>query len=308
MHLECAVETIIKYYLCKIMEKFRGTGVAIITPFKANNEVDFEGLENVTNHIINGKCEYIVILGTTGETATLNKQEKQQVVDTIKRVNNGRVPLVMGIGGNNTAEVLDTIAHFDFTGIDALLSVSPYYNKPNQQGLILHYTAIADASPRPVILYNVPGRTGSNVTAATTLTLAKHPNIIGMKEASGNMEQCMQIIKNRPEGFLVLSGDDALTLPLMGAGMDGVISVIANAYPADFSDMTRAALAGDFETARKLHYKLLDLSITIFADGSPGGIKEILQYMNICGTHVRLPLAPVGEDTKNKLLELAKAY
>lgn len=290
------------------MNKFRGTGVAIVTPFKANNEVDFEGLENVTNHIINGKCEYIVILGTTGETATLNKQEKQQVVDTIKRVNNGRVPLVMGIGGNNTAEILETIAHFDFTGFDAVLSVSPYYNKPNQQGLIHHYTAIADACPVPVILYNVPGRTGSNMTAATTLTLAKHPNIIGMKEASGNMEQCMAIIKNKPDDFLVISGDDALTLPLIGAGMDGVISVIANAYPADWSEMVRLALAGDFVAARKLHYKLLDLSITIFADGSPGGIKELLNYMNICGTHVRLPLYPVNDEVKNKLLDLAKNY
>lgn len=282
--------------------------MAIVTPFKANNEVDFEGLENVTNHIINGKCEYIVILGTTGETATLNKQEKQQVVDTIKRVNNGRVPLVMGIGGNNTAEILETIAHFDFTGFDAVLSVSPYYNKPNQQGLIHHYTAIADASPVPVILYNVPGRTGSNMTAATTLTLAKHPNIIGMKEASGNMEQCMAIIKNKPDDFLVISGDDALTLPLIGAGMDGVISVIANAYPADWSEMVRLALAGDFVAARKLHYKLLDLSITIFADGSPGGIKELLNYMNICGTHVRLPLYPVNDEVKNKLLDMAKNY
>lgn len=290
------------------MNKFRGTGVAIVTPFKANNEVDFEGLENVTNHIINGKCEYIVILGTTGETATLNKQEKQQVVDTIKRVNNGRVPLVMGIGGNNTAEILETIAHFDFTGFDAVLSVSPYYNKPNQQGLIHHYTAIADACPVPVILYNVPGRTGSNMTAATTLTLAQHPNIIGMKEASGNMEQCMAIIKNKPDDFLVISGDDALTLPLIGAGMDGVISVIANAYPADWSEMVRLALAGDFVAARKLHYKLLDLSITIFADGSPGGIKELLNYMNICGTHVRLPLYPVNDEVKNKLLDMAKSY
>ncbi|MGV3598895.1 MAG: 4-hydroxy-tetrahydrodipicolinate synthase [Bacteroidota bacterium] len=290
------------------MNKFRGTGVAIVTPFKANNEVDFEGLENVTNHIINGKCEYIVILGTTGETATLNKQEKQQVVDTIKRVNNGRVPLVMGIGGNNTVEILETIAHFDFTGFDAVLSVSPYYNKPNQQGLIHHYTAIADACPRPVILYNVPGRTGSNMTAATTLTLAKHPNIIGMKEASGNMEQCMAIIKNKPDDFLVISGDDALTLPLIGAGMDGVISVIANAYPADWSEMVRLALAGDFVAARKLHYKLLDLSITIFADGSPGGIKELLNYMNICGTHVRLPLFPVNDEVKKKLLDMAKNY
>ncbi len=290
------------------MNKFRGTGVAIVTPFKANNEVDFEGLENVTNHIINGKCEYIVILGTTGETATLNKQEKQQVVDTIKRVNNGRVPLVMGIGGNNTAEILETIAAFDFTGFDAVLSVSPYYNKPNQQGLIHHYTAIADACPRPVILYNVPGRTGSNMTAATTLTLAKHPNIIGMKEASGNMEQCMAIIKNKPDDFLVISGDDAITLPLIGAGMDGVISVIANAYPADWSEMVRLALAGDYVAARKLHYKLLDLSIGIFADGSPGGVKELLNYMNICGTHVRLPLYPVNDEVKAKLLDMAKNY
>lgn len=290
------------------MNKFRGTGVAIVTPFKANNEVDFEGLENVTNHIINGKCEYIVILGTTGETATLNKQEKQQVVDTIKRVNNGRVPLVMGIGGNNTAEILETIAAYDFTGFDAVLSVSPYYNKPNQQGLIHHYTAIADACPRPVILYNVPGRTGSNMTAATTLTLAKHPNIIGMKEASGNMEQCMAIIKNKPDDFLVISGDDAITLPLIGAGMDGVISVIANAYPADWSEMVRLALAGDYVAARKLHYKLLDLSIAIFADGSPGGVKELLNYMNVCGTHVRLPLYPVNDEVKAKLLDMAKNY
>lgn len=290
------------------MNKFRGTGVAIVTPFKANNEVDFEGLENVTNHIINGKCEYIVILGTTGETATLNKQEKQQVVDTIKRVNNGRVPLVMGIGGNNTAEILETIADFDFTGFDAVLSVSPYYNKPNQQGLIHHYTAIADACPRPVILYNVPGRTGSNMTVTTTLTLAKHPNIIGMKEASGNMEQCMAIIKNKPDDFLVISGDDAITLPLIGAGMDGVISVIANAYPADWSEMVRLALAGDYVAARKLHYKLLDLSIAIFADGSPGGVKELLNYQNICGTHVRLPLYPVNDEVKAKLLDMAKNY
>lgn len=280
----------------------------MVTPFTTAGEVDFAALEKITEFLIAGKVEYLVMLGTTGETATLTKAEKLQVVATIKEVNNGRVPLVIGIGGNNTQEIQDNIKEFDFTGIEAVLSVSPYYNKPNQQGIIAHYTAIADASPRPVILYNVPGRTGSNITAITTLQLAKHPNIIGTKEASGNFEQCMHIIKNRPDGFLVISGDDALTLPLMGAGMDGVISVIANAYPDDFSEMVRKANDGDFETARKLHYKLLDLSITIFADGSPGGIKEIMQHMGLCTNYVRLPLAPVGEEVKNKLLELAKGY
>lgn len=290
------------------MEKFKGTGVAIVTPFKANGDVDIEGLEKVTEHLISGGVEYIVMLGTTGETATQSKDEKKQVVDTILRINNGRVPLVMGIGGNNTQEVINTINGFNFEGIDAVLSVSPYYNKPNQQGIINHYTAIADVSPRPVILYNVPGRTGSNMTAATTLHLAKHDNIIGMKEASGNMEQCMEIIKNKPEGFLVISGDDALTYPLMSLGMDGVISVVAHAYPKDFSDMVRLCLKGDFVAARKLHYRILDISTTIFADGSPGGIKAILEHMGICGSTVRMPLAPVSEEVKNKLIELVKNY
>jgi 4-hydroxy-tetrahydrodipicolinate synthase len=290
------------------MEKFKGTGVAIVTPFKTNGGVDIEGLEKVTEHLISGGVEYIVMLGTTGETATQSKDEKKQVVDTILRINNGRVPLVMGIGGNNTNEVLTTLKDFNFEGIDAVLSVSPYYNKPNQQGIINHYTAIADASPRPVILYNVPGRTGSNMTAATTLHLAKHDNIIGMKEASGNMEQCMEIIKNKPEGFLVISGDDALTYPFMSVGMDGVISVVAHAYPKDFSDMVRLCLKGDFVAARELHYRILDISTTIFADGSPGGIKAILEHMGICGSTVRMPLAPVSEEVKNKLIELVKNY
>lgn len=290
------------------MEKFKGTGVAIITPFTADGEVDYIGLEKVTEHLISGGCNYIVILGTTGETATLTNDEKQQVVATIKRVNNNRVPLVIGIGGNNTREVVATIKAFDFDGIDAVLSVSPYYNKPNQQGIIAHYTAIADASPRPVILYNVPGRTGSNMTAATTLKLAEHTNIIGMKEASGNMEQCMTIIKNKPADFLVISGDDALTLPLLAAGMDGVISVIVHAYPADFSTMVNLCLKGDFEAARKLHYRILDSAITIFADGSPSGIKIMLEEMGICGSTVRLPLYPVNDEVKAKLIELVKNY
>lgn len=290
------------------MERLKGTGVAIITPFTATEEVDYVGLEKVTEHLISGGCDYIVMLGTTGETATLSKEEKQQVVQTIKRVNNGRVPLVMGIGGNNTREIIETIKAFDFNGVDALLSVSPYYNKPNQQGIINHYTAIADACPRPVILYNVPGRTGSNMTAATTLKLAQHPNIIGMKEASGNMEQCMTIIKNKPADFLVISGDDALTLPLLAAGMDGVISVIAHAFPADFSNMVRLGLKGDFEGARALHYRMLESSITIFADGSPSGIKIMLEEMGICGSTVRMPLAPVNDEVKAKLISLVKNY
>lgn len=290
------------------MEKFKGTGVAIITPFTVDGEVDYIGLEKVTEHLISGGCNYIVILGTTGETATLTNDEKQQVVATIKRVNNNRVPLVIGIGGNNTREVVAAVKAFDFNGIDAVLSVSPYYNKPNQQGIIAHYTAIADASPRPVILYNVPGRTGSNMTAATTLKLAEHTNIIGMKEASGNMEQCMTIIKNKPADFLVISGDDALTLPLIAAGMDGVISVIAHAFPADFSTMVNLSLKGDFEAARKLHNRILDSSITIFADGSPSGIKIMLEQMGICGSTVRLPLYPVNDEVKAKLINLVKNY
>lgn len=290
------------------MDKFKGTGVAIVTPFKENGDIDIDALEKVTEHIISGGCEYIVMLGTTGETATQSKEEKLKVVNTIMRINNKRVPLVMGIGGNNTQEILNTIRDFNFDGIDAVLSVSPYYNKPNQQGIINHYTAIADKSPRPVILYNVPGRTGSNMTAATTLKLAQHDNIIGMKEASGNMEQCMEIIKNKPEDFLVISGDDALTFPFMSLGMDGVISVVAHAYPKDFSEMVRLCLKGDFVTARKMHYRMLETSTTIFADGSPGGIKTILEHMGICGSTVRMPLAPVSEEVKNKLIELVKNY
>lgn len=290
------------------MEKFKGTGVAIITPFKENEEIDFPALEKVTEHIINGGCEYIVMLGTTGETATQSAAEKRQVVDTILKANNKRVPLVMGIGGNNTREVIATIKDFNFDGIDAVLSVCPYYNKPNQQGIINHYTAIADASLLPIILYNVPGRTGVNMTAATTLKLAEHKNIIAMKEASGNMEQCMAIIKDKPADFLVISGDDSLTLPFMSIGMDGVISVVAHAHPADFSEMVRQSLKGDFEAARKLHYKTFESSTTIFADGSPSGIKIMLEQMGICGSTVRMPLAPVNNEVKAKLIELVKNY
>jgi 4-hydroxy-tetrahydrodipicolinate synthase len=287
---------------------FRGTGVALVTPFKASGEIDFGSLEKIVEHVTKGGVEYLVILGTTGETVTLSKKEKKSVFDFIKEKNRGRLPLVAGIGGSNTQEILETISEFDFKGISAVLSVSPYYNKPNQQGIYLHYKAIADACPVPVILYNVPGRTGSNMTAETTLRLAKEKNIIGMKEASGNFEQCMEIIKNKPADFLVISGDDAITLPLLSCGMDGVISVIANAYPSDFSEMVRLGLKGDFEKARKLHYRLLDLSKIIFTDGSPGGIKAFLEIMKLCENVVRLPLAVVGEETHKKIREMAKNY
>ncbi len=290
------------------MTKFKGTGVAMVTPFNNDESINFDQLKKLTNHLIDGGVEYLVGLGTTGEVATLDASEKEQVFARLKEYIDGRVPLACGIGGNNTRAILDSIKNFDFEAVDAVLSVSPYYNKPNQQGIINHYTAIADASPRPVILYNVPGRTGSNMTAETTLKLAEHENIIAMKEASGNFEQIMEIVKHKPEGFLVLSGDDALTLPLMSVGLDGVISVIANAYPADFSQMVRDCLAGDFIAARKKHYRLIDLMNTIFADGSPGGIKEILKEMGITGTEMRLPLAPVSDAVRGKLLELAKQY
>lgn len=290
------------------MNKFGGTGVALITPFKKDFSVDHEALEKVVNHVVEGGVEYLVVLGTTGESATLSKEEKLQVVETVKKANNGRIPLVIGIGGNYTQEIIEQIAHTDFTGIAGILSVSPYYNKPNQEGIYLHYKAIAEAAPVPVILYNVPGRTGSNMTADTSLRLSTLPNIIAVKEASGNFEQCMSIIKDKPETFEVISGDDAISLPLIAAGMTGVISVIANAYPKDFSNMVRHALNGNHDAARTLHYRLLNLMTGIFADGSPGGIKEIMQEMGICTNVVRLPLANVKNEVKEKLLGLAKSY
>lgn len=290
------------------MMNLKGTGVAMVTPFLKTGEIDFPSLRKITNHLIDNKIEYLVVLGTTGETATLSKEEKRQVLDTVIDENNGRIPVIVGIGGNNTAEIVSTLKNHDMSGISGVLSVSPYYNKPNQNGIKAHYQAVADASPLPVILYNVPGRTGSNMTAATTLALAEHPNIIAMKEASGNFEQCMEILKNRPDGFYVLSGDDALTLPFLSLGMDGVISVIANAYPRNFSELVRMGLGGNFKAAREYHYALLNMMQEIFADGSPGGIKEIMHYLDLCETHVRLPLANVNDKVKNNLLSFAQNY
>jgi 4-hydroxy-tetrahydrodipicolinate synthase len=284
--------------------KFTGLGVAMITPFKTDFSVDFEALSNLTNYLIEGGVHFLVVLGTTGETATLTKDEKLAVYNTVKAAAAGRVPLVAGIGGNNTMEVLEHIKAFDFTGWDGILSVSPYYNKPNQEGIYLHYKAIAEAAPRPVIIYNVPGRTGSNMTAATQLRIANLPNIVATKEASGNFSQVMDIINNRPADLLVLSGDDALTYPFMALGMEGVISVIGNAYPKEFSSMVNHCLQGNWNEAKALHYKLLALMETIFDDGSPGGIKVILNKMGLCENVVRLPLANVNPTTQSKLLSL----
>ena len=285
---------------------FSGTGVAIVTPFTTKGEVDFPALTKLVEHLIKGKVEYLVVLGTTGETSTLSKEEKKQVINHVIKINKKRLPLVIGIGGNNTAEIVESLKKDDLSGFSAVLSVSPYYNKPSQEGIYQHYKALSKASPLPIILYNVPGRTASNIAWDTTIRLAKDfKNIIAIKEASGNMEQCMKIIKYRPSNFLVISGDDTLTLPLVACGADGVISVIANAYPKDFSDMVRSALSFDFKSAQKLHYKVMDISEQIFADGNPGGIKFILDKKNITKSTVRLPLVEPNDTVKSKLKKLA---
>jgi 4-hydroxy-tetrahydrodipicolinate synthase len=273
-----------------------GTGVAIVTPFLPNGNVDFNGLENLVERLITNGIDYIVVLGTTGETATLTLSEKQEVIACIKAKNSGRVPLVIGIGGNNTAELVKQLEQFNDNAFTAVLSVSPYYNKPSQNGIIQHYSLLAKASALPIILYNVPGRTGSNLSANTTLHLAHEvPNICGIKEASGNMEQIMQIIKSKPDDFLVISGDDNLTLPIIAAGGSGVISVTANAFTADYTKMVNLCLAGNFEDARKLHYKLTSLTDLFFADGNPGGVKAALKLLDVCGDTVRLPLININE-------------
>jgi len=285
-----------------------GTGVALVTPFKSNGEIDFPALKKLVKHISKGKCEYLVPLGTTGESVTLTMEEKKAVMDCVLETNKGKLPIVMGLGGNNTQEILHQLETYDFTGITALLSVSPYYNKPSQVGIIAHYSLIANASPLPIILYNVPGRTGSNLSVDTTLALAQsQPNIIGIKEASGNIEQIMEIIRSRPKGFLVISGDDGITFPLMCAGADGVISVMANAYPKDFSNMVRLAKTSDLKKAKDLHYTYFPLVPMLFAEGSPSGIKCVLKEMGIMEDHVRLPVVNVSKNLAEKIIAFVKS-
>ena len=287
------------------MKELIGTGTALITPFNNDYSIDFDALSRIIEQQIAGGTNYFVMLGTTGESATLSSQEKSAVVSHIKKVNAGRLPLVLGVGGNNTSDVVEQLKSLDTDGLTAILSVSPYYNKPNQQGIIYHYTEVANASPLPIILYNVPGRTGSNMTASTQLELARHPNIVATKEASGNMEQVMMILKDKPADFLVISGDDALTFPILACGGSGVISVINHIFPRTFSGMVKSALQGDFTAARAAHERVLESSIAIFADGSPGGIKTMLNEKQLCGTAVRPPLWQVNDQVDQNLRKLA---
>ena len=284
---------------------FSGTGVAIATPFTPAGDLDMTGMEKLVEHLIKGGVEYLVVLGTTGESATLNKEEKQEVFSKVNAINKGRVRLVAGIGGNDTREVVKALNAFDLAGYEAILSVSPYYNKPNQEGLFQHYKAVNDASPLPVIMYNVPGRTGMNVSVATTLRIAREcKNIIATKEASGNVEQIMQIIAGKPQGFEVISGDDGITLPLIACGAIGVISVVANAYPNEFSNMVRQCLAGDFAGARPMHEKMFPIIQSMFAEGSPSGLKAYLAKLDIAGENFRLPVVSVSEQHRSNIHQL----
>ncbi|KAA8481896.1 4-hydroxy-tetrahydrodipicolinate synthase [Arcticibacter tournemirensis] len=286
------------------MNKFYGTGVAMITPFNADGSIDFDGLKNLINFQIEGGVEYLVSLGTTGESATLSKDEKKAVWEFTAETVAGRVPLVAGIGGNATSEVTESIKKFNTQGYDAILSVSPYYNKPIQEGIYQHYKAIAEVSPLPVILYNVPGRTGSNIAADTTLRLASDfKNIIAIKEASGNFEQFNIVLRDKPEDFLFISGDDPLTLPLIALGAAGVISVAGNALPGLCSSMVRLCLQKKFDEALPIHFRLTNFLKLLFCDGSPGGIKAALKHLNICSDTLRLPLVGVGEATREKITQ-----
>ncbi len=285
-----------------LAKDFRGTGVAIVTPFTKEGSIDWEALKRLIDFLSNGKVEYLVVMGTTGENVTITKEEKQEIFSYVARHNLSGLPLVAGIGGNNTAEVLDGLRKTELSGYSAILSVSPYYNKPNQQGIFHHYKLISEHSQLPVIMYNVPGRTGMNVTAETTIRIANEcPNIIATKEASGNFEQIMQIIKHKPAGFEVISGDDAITLPMVALGSIGVISVVANAYPAQFSEMVRRALTEDYPAARDLHYKFIDIIATLFEEGSPSGVKAYMSEMGICGNYFRLPVYPVSDKLMGRI-------
>lgn len=277
--------------------KFRGTGVALVTPFR-NGKIDFGSLEKVIENCIYGKVEFLVSLGTTGETVTLSPTERKEVLAFTVKTVKGRVPVVAGFGGNNTDQIIDILSKQNFDGIDAILSVSPYYNRPTQEGIYQHYMEIAAHSPLPIIIYNVPSRTASNITAETTLRLANaSEKFIGVKEASGILQQCVKIQQNKPEHFLVLSGDDHFTLPLLSLGMDGVISVVGNALPYEFSEMTRLGLNGDFAKARELYYKMTDIIDLLFVDGNPAGVKGALEMLGLCSKEVRLPLVPLTDAT-----------
>ena len=283
------------------MNKFVGTGVALITPFKDDLSVDVEALKKLVNFQIDNGIDYMVVLGTTGESATLTAKEKQVVIDTVVSETNGRIPLVLGIGGNNTAKVVEEVKSTDLSAFDAVLSVSPYYNKPSQEGIFQHYKAVAAASPKPIIMYNVPGRTGSNMLPETVKRLAQVDNIIGIKEAAGDMVQAMKVIASVPQDFLVISGDDMITLPMVLAGGHGVISVIAQGLPAEFSKMVKLGLDRNVDEAYRLHYKVAPSIDLIFAEGNPVGIKALLAKKGIVKNNLRLPLVPATENLSQKI-------
>jgi 4-hydroxy-tetrahydrodipicolinate synthase len=284
------------------MKKIKGTGVAIITPFKNDSSIDFAALGRVINHVIDGGVNYIVAMGTTGESVTLTKDEKKAILSYVVETIDNRVPLVTGIGGNNTQEVINCIRHANLTGVDGILSVAPYYNKPSQRGLFQHFKAIATCSPIPVILYNVPGRTCSNISSETCLQLANEcENIIGVKEASGDISQIMRIIKGKPENFSVISGDDMMTIPVIAAGGSGVISVLANVYPAQCSELVNHALKNNFKSAREIQFRFMEIIELLFLDGNPSGAKAMLNIMNICQNNVRLPLVPVSRTVYTRI-------
>ena len=286
-----------------------GTGVAIVTPFLTNGEIDYKNLEAFLNNIIDNEVDFIVALGTTSEAVTLTSDEKTEVMRYVLKVVNNRVPIVMGIGGNNTKAVVEEIQNTDFKGISAILSVAPYYNKPNQRGIYAHFKAIAESSIVPVILYNVPGRTSSNIAAETTLKLAKDfDNIIAVKEASGDLGQVMEIINNKPDGFSVFSGDDALTFPMIALGAEGVISVVANAFPKDFSMMVDYALKSNNIEASKIHYGLLEIINLLFTDGNPAGVKAALEILGIMGNNLRLPMVPIAHEVYLSLADAIENY
>jgi 4-hydroxy-tetrahydrodipicolinate synthase len=284
------------------MKKFKGTGVAIVTPFKNDSSIDFAALGRVINHVISGGVNYVVAMGTTGESVTLTKEEKKAIISYAIEAVDNRVPVVYGIGGNNTQEVINSIRHADLCGVDGILSVTPYYNKPTQRGLFQHFKEIATCSSIPVIIYNVPGRTSSNLTAETCLELAHAcENIVAVKEASGDLSQIMKIIKGKPENFSVISGDDMLTIPVISVGGSGVISVLANAFPSQCTELVNQALKNNFKAAREIQFRFLEMIELLFTEGNPAGVKDMLNIMNLSNNYVRLPLVPVSRTLHTRI-------
>lgn len=291
------------------MSSFYGTGVAMITPFFEDGSVDYNSLEKTIEHLINGKVEYIVVMGTTAESATLTAEEKQSIFEFAAKITNKRIPLMAGIGGNNTAEIVEAVSEFEIDGYEAILSVVPYYNKPNQEGMYQHYKAVAEASKLRILLYNVPGRTGVTMSAETTLRLAYNvKNILGTKEASGNFDIFNEVAAKKPKDFLLISGDDAVTLPMVSIGAAGIISVIGNAIPLQFSEMVRKCLEGDFKGAQEAHFSFLEFARLCFVEGNPCGVKAAMKELGLIDDTLRLPLVKVSDATRSKIIEEIRKF